>query len=66
MSAIPATTSFALEDAHGPVPPRQCGRCRQFFAGDPLLSVSIQQAWWLCPPCHATLLGADRKRHGGR
>ena len=44
-----------------PPMPRQCGRCRLFFAGDASLSPTAQAAWWLCPPCHIALLGT-----GGR
>jgi hypothetical protein len=37
--------------------PRQCGRCRLLFEGDPTLHPPAQPGWWLCPPCQATLLG---------
>jgi hypothetical protein len=46
-----------------PAPPRQCGRCRLFFAGDPTLSAAAQAAWWLCPPCRVALLGTASPRH---
>jgi hypothetical protein len=39
-------------------PPRQCGRCRLMFVGDPTLYYPPgRPAWWLCPPCRASLLG---------
>jgi len=41
--------------------PRQCGRCRQSFAGDPTLPVIALQDWWVCPRCHDALFG----RKGG-
>jgi hypothetical protein len=37
---------------------RQCGRCREWFDGDPTLHPVALPAWWLCPPCRAALLGA--------
>jgi hypothetical protein len=45
-----------------PPPPRQCGRCRLFFCGDPTLEPSSQAAWWLCAPCRSTLLGTGPPR----
>ena len=36
---------------------RQCGRCRQFFAGDPEEHPTREPEWWLCPPCKESLLG---------
>jgi hypothetical protein len=40
------------------VPPRQCGRCRGMFEGDPtLVNPGTMQEWWLCPPCRTALLG---------
>jgi hypothetical protein len=42
---------------------RQCGRCRVSFAPDPDVPLGVLPAWWLCPPCKATLLtGAPRRR----
>jgi hypothetical protein len=43
------------------VPPRQCGRCRLTFPGDPTLD-PFGRNWWLCPPCHEALLGRGRGR----
>jgi hypothetical protein len=40
-----------------PARPRQCGRCRQFFDGDPTLEPVTLPEWWLCSPCRATLFG---------
>lgn len=39
------------------VAPRQCGRCRQWFDGDPILHPGAVATWWLCPPCRTALLG---------
>jgi hypothetical protein len=41
-----------------PQPARQCGRCRQYFAADPLSDPTALEVWWLCEPCHDTLIGA--------
>jgi hypothetical protein len=41
--------------------PRQCGRCRGLFAGDPTLHQAAMPDWWLCPACRIALLG-DRPR----
>jgi hypothetical protein len=41
--------------ASRPPPPRQCGRCRLEFPGDPSLDPSRAPTWWACPPCHAAL-----------
>ena len=43
------------------VRPRQCGRCRLFFAGDETLPPRAIPDWWLCPRCREALLG-----HGAR
>lgn len=43
---------------------RQCGRCRQFFASDPLLNPNAIHDWWLCEPCHDRLMGTSRARTG--
>ena len=37
--------------------PRQCGRCRSTFPGDPTLPRGVALGWWACPPCHELLLG---------
>jgi hypothetical protein len=41
---------------------RQCGRCRKSFPSDPTLPLSVRLDWWLCPPCHDTLLGPQRPK----
>jgi hypothetical protein len=45
-------------------PPRQCGRCRSMFEGDPTLSAPAQPDWWVCPPCRAALFGRDPGPNG--
>ncbi|MFN2506000.1 MAG: hypothetical protein ABR540_17560, partial [Acidimicrobiales bacterium] len=40
------------------VQPRQCGRCRKMFEGDPTLHQTALPTWWLCPPCRVALLGS--------
>jgi hypothetical protein len=37
--------------------PRQCGRCRKLFDGDPTLYAGAMPDWWLCPACRIALLG---------
>jgi hypothetical protein len=44
-------------DGHETLAPRQCGRCRQLFEGDPTLPPAALQEWWACPPCRLALLG---------
>ena len=44
------------------LPPRQCGRCRMMFDGDPALDISLRNEWCLCPACEATLLPARARR----
>ena len=41
-----------------PHDPRQCGRCRKFFPGDPALDAAPVAKWWLCEPCRATFFSA--------
>ena len=36
--------------------PRQCGRCRMMFEGDPTLDVRARNDWCLCLTCEAILL----------
>ena len=40
--------------------PRQCGRCRELFEGDPSLHPTAMPEWWLCGPCRDSLLGTGR------
>ena len=47
-----AAPALTLETA-----PRQCGRCRQLFEGDPTLHPDALPEWWLCPTCRTALLG---------
>jgi hypothetical protein len=55
-SLVDRNTGLTPGDAEPP--PRQCGRCRLMFAGDPTLYYPPgRPAWWLCPPCRASLLG---------
>ncbi|MCU1380840.1 MAG: hypothetical protein JWN29_3823 [Acidimicrobiales bacterium] len=35
---------------------RQCGRCRDWFDGDPDALATALAEWWLCPPCRDVLL----------
>jgi hypothetical protein len=44
------------------LPPRQCGRCRMMFDGDPTLDASVRNGWALCPACDAILLPARAGR----
>ena len=66
MVPIPSTDeAVAPAEAGEPepaAPPRQCGRCRLTFPGDPTLAPRTLAGWWLCPPCRATLLGGPRNR----
>ena len=42
--------------------PRQCGRCRMMFDGDPTLDIRARNEWFLCPTCEASLLPARARR----
>jgi hypothetical protein len=44
-------------DGNDTLAPRQCGRCRKLFEGDPTLPPAALQEWWACPPCRLALLG---------
>lgn len=61
---LPALASDAVvEPAESEaLPPRQCGRCRKMFEGDPALDVRIRNEWCLCPACEAALLPARARR----
>lgn len=73
MSTMPERRTAEVDDDGGPavpraptaestqVAPRQCGRCRQWFDGDPTLHSRAIASWWLCPACHTTLLGDGRR-----
>ena len=45
---------------------RQCGRCRQLFPGDAALNPAAIQDWWICEPCHHSLMGAGAPTGTGR
>lgn len=45
-------------------PPRQCGRCRLMFDGDPTLYSPARPDWWVCPPCRAILFGRQPAPNG--
>ena len=47
----------AGDEGSNTLAPRQCGRCRQLFEGDPTLPPAALQEWWACPPCRLALLG---------
>ena len=36
---------------------RQCGRCRETFAGDPDTHPTALPDWWACEPCREALFG---------
>jgi hypothetical protein len=62
-SAPPADDVAAADTDNGSPPrPRQCGRCRSMFPGDPTLHPNALPDWWLCPPCRTALLGGPRQR----
>jgi len=46
------------------LPPRQCGRCRLMFDGDPTLYSPAKPDWWVCPPCRAILFGRHSAPNG--
>lgn len=60
--AQPASAEVIEPEDPEELPPRQCGRCRMMFAGDPALDVSLRDAWCLCPACEAILLPARARR----
>jgi hypothetical protein len=47
----------------GPPSPRQCGRCRSMFPGDPALDPSAAPRWWVCPPCRLALFPSESREH---
>ena len=54
-----------LGSADGSIAPRQCGRCRAMFPGDPTLDPFALPEWWLCPPCRLALLGRESRTATG-
>jgi hypothetical protein len=51
-------TAVAPADGAPPLPRRQCGRCRAFFAAEPDVDPRSLAEWWACPPCRAALFPA--------
>jgi hypothetical protein len=50
------TAALPPLNADDQVGPRQCGRCRLMFPGDPSLFADAIPDWWLCPACRFELL----------
>ena len=50
--------------ANQPPAPRQCGRCRLVFPGDPDLFPGAIPDWWVCAPCRPILLPTPRNAVG--
>jgi len=59
------TTPGSSTVAPSHIPPRQCGRCRLLFPGDPTLITGGLPEWWLCPTCRTALLGDPPDRNRG-
>lgn len=57
-----AVETIAEPDDSNGVPPRQCGRCRMMFDGDPTLDIRAQREWAVCPSCEAILLPRRAER----
>ena len=60
--AAVASDAVIEPDDRQELPPRQCGRCRMMFEGDPALDISLRNEWCLCPACEAILLPARARR----
>jgi len=60
--AAVARDAVIESDDQQELPPRQCGRCRQMFEGDPALDIRLRNEWCLCPACEAILLPARARR----
>ena len=56
----PQPTPDDAPDEAPPVREHRCGRCQQMFPVDPDQHATAQLGWWLCPPCHQSLLGTQR------
>lgn len=54
---MPAPVSDLPIEGATRLPPRQCGRCRSLFEGDPSSHATALPDWWLCPPCRTVLFG---------
>jgi hypothetical protein len=57
VSANPALTPDDAPDAKT----RRCWRCLQQFPLDPDEIVTGPAQWWVCEPCHTSLLGQKRR-----
>jgi len=51
------TAEYPSSSPQDDQPTRTCGRCRKLFAADPEIDANALDEWWLCPPCHESLLG---------
>ena len=60
--AVLARDAVIEPDGSEDLPPRQCGRCRMMFEGDPALDIRLRDEWSLCPACEAILLPARARR----
>ena len=58
MSLSGTHVSDVPTEDRGALAPRQCGRCRQLFDGDPTLNPNALPEWWVCPPCRSALFGS--------
>jgi hypothetical protein len=65
--AAPVAAGAPGPGAHAvrPPRPRQCGRCRAMFPGDPTLHPTAMPDWWRCPTCRTALLGPGRTADSG-
>jgi hypothetical protein len=61
LSPVPVAAPDAAPDPTV-APDRQCGRCRQWFAGDAGPDGTAAGDWWACPPCHDSLFPNRAKR----
>ena len=64
--AVLETEAVVEIDGSEELPPRQCGRCRMMFEGDPTLDVRLRNEWCLCPACDAILLPAGARARARR
>ena len=60
MSRPSLAAGSPVEDRSATPAPRQCGRCRWWFDGDPDAHPTAKAEWWACDPCRASLLGVPR------
>ncbi|HWC12196.1 MAG TPA: hypothetical protein VG455_13360 [Acidimicrobiales bacterium] len=61
LATVQAVVDSRLDEDDEPQP-RQCGRCRMMFRGDPTLDIRARDGWCLCPPCEAILLPGIARR----